>query len=98
MESYTYTTLREYPELKDIAAKWFHQKWGVPIKAYLECMDAYLNKETEYGWYLCLDGEKLLVVWALLKMTFTTGKTLHPMSVLSIPKRITVVKELLDIC
>lgn len=23
-------------------------------------MDAYLNKETEYGWYLCLDGGKIV--------------------------------------
>lgn len=78
MESYTYTTLREYSELKDIAAKWFHQKWGVPIKAYLECMDAYLNKETEYGWYLCLDGEKIVGGMGVIENDFHNRKDLTP--------------------
>lgn len=55
---YQYITLREMPAVKEQAAEWFHSKWGVPKEAYLECMNAYLEKETEYGWYLCLDGEK----------------------------------------
>ncbi len=42
-------------------AEWFQSKWGVPTEAYQECMDAYLNQETEYGWeFFCMaqgDGE-----------------------------------------
>ncbi|MGN0466491.1 MAG: hypothetical protein ACI4F9_09140 [Lachnospiraceae bacterium] len=38
MESYSYITLRQRPELKDHAAEWFHSKWGVPTQAYLECV------------------------------------------------------------
>ena len=49
MREYTYITLRERPQLKEQAALWFHNKWNVPKEAYLECMEAYLNKETEYG-------------------------------------------------
>lgn len=49
MTAYRYITLRECPELKDSAAAWFHSKGGVPTEAYLECMDAYLENETEYG-------------------------------------------------
>ena len=60
MEEYTYLILREKPQLKDAAAQWFHEKWGVPEAAYLACMDAYLNGETEYGWYLCLDGGRMV--------------------------------------
>lgn len=48
MSEYTYVTLRQKPELKEEAAAWFHDKWEVPQEAYLECMEAYLNKETEY--------------------------------------------------
>lgn len=58
---YQYKTLRERPELKEAAASWFHSKWHVPKEAYLACMDAYLNRETEYGWeFYCMaqgDGE-----------------------------------------
>lgn len=44
---YTYFELREKPELKEMAADWFHEKWGVPTEAYLECMTAYLDGNTE---------------------------------------------------
>ena len=52
--------MRDREDLKNKKANWFHSKWGIPTEAYLKCMDAYLNKETEYGWYLCLDGEKII--------------------------------------
>lgn len=35
--------LKEKPELKAEAANWFHDKWGVPIQAYLNSMDASLS-------------------------------------------------------
>lgn len=60
MKEYTYVTLRQKPELKEEAATWFHDKWEVPQEAYLECMEAYLNNETEYGWYLCLDSGRIV--------------------------------------
>ncbi len=50
MSKYTYITLRERPQLRDSAAEWFHHKWQVPREAYLECMEEYLDNETEYGW------------------------------------------------
>ena len=56
---YTFITLRDRPELMDRAAAWFHEKWRIPTEAYRECMTAYLNRETEYGWYLCLHGERI---------------------------------------
>ena len=60
MTQYRYITLRQLPELKDMAADWFNSKWGVPREAYLECMDAYLSGETELGWYRCLCGEQIV--------------------------------------
>ena len=40
MKEYKFLTLMEKPEIKDVAASWFHSKWGVPKEAYLECMNA----------------------------------------------------------
>lgn len=57
MEALCFVTLRERPELMHIAAQWFHSKWGVPVEAYLACMEDYLSGRTELGWYLCLDGD-----------------------------------------
>ena len=60
MKEYRYVTLREHPELKDLAAGWFNSKWGVPKEAYLACMEDYLNKKTELGWFLCLEGGQIV--------------------------------------
>lgn len=78
METYTYTKLRERPELKQAAAEWFHSKWNVPIEAYLDCMDAYLSGETEYGWYLCLDGNKIVGGMGVIENDFHDRKDLAP--------------------
>ena len=78
MQEYKYITLREEPELKDAAASWFHSKWGVPKEAYLECMESYLNKETEYGWYLCLDGENIIAGMGVIENDFHDRKDLSP--------------------
>ena len=73
-----YITLRERPELKNEAAQWFHSKWHVPVEAYLECMDAYLNQETEYGWYLCLDGGKIVGGMGVIENDFHDRPDLTP--------------------
>lgn len=78
MDYYTYLSLRERPELKNSAAEWFHSKWGVPAEAYLACMDSYLNQETEYGWYLCLDGEKIVSGLGVIENDFHDRKDLSP--------------------
>lgn len=78
MKAYTYLTLREKPEVKEKAAAWFHEKWGVPQKAYLSCMEAYLAQETEYGWYLCLDGERIVGGLGVIPNDFHERKDLTP--------------------
>lgn len=78
MSEYTYCNLRENPEIKNEAANWFHEKWGVPTEAYLECMDAYLKDETEYGWYLCLDGDKIVGGLGVIDNDFHDRKDLSP--------------------
>jgi GNAT superfamily N-acetyltransferase len=78
MNVYPCIALRERPELKRAAAAWFHLKWGVPEDAYLACMDAYLNGETEYGWYLCLDGGRIVGGLGVIENDFHERKDLSP--------------------
>jgi len=78
MDTFTYITLREKPEIKEIAAEWFHENWGVPKEAYLECMDNYLNGDTEYGWYLCLSGERIIAGLGVIENDFHDRKDLKP--------------------
>ena len=78
MEKYHYITLQEKPALLHPAAQWFHSKWRVPEEAYLECMEAYLRQETEYGWYLCLDGEQIVGGLGVIANDFHDRKDLTP--------------------
>ena len=78
MESFDYITLRDRAELKNYAAEWFHSKWGVPTEAYLACMEAYLKKETEYGWYLCMRGDRIVGGMGVIENDFHDRKDLAP--------------------
>ena len=73
-----YITLREKPEYAESAALWFHRKWGVPTEAYLECMEAYLRKETEYGWYLCLESSQIVGGLGVIENDFHDRPDLTP--------------------
>ena len=78
MNELEYIALRQRPELRKSAAEWFSGKWGVPEEAYLECMDAYLSGETEYGWYLCLDGGEIVGGLGVIENDFHDRKDLFP--------------------
>ena len=78
MGEYRYITLRDQPELKDTAADWFHHKWGVPAEAYLACMNDYLDHNTEYGWYLCLEGDQIVAGMGVIENDFHDRKDLKP--------------------
>ena len=78
LRAYEYLTLRERPDLMREAAAWFHGKWGVPEEAYLECMEACLSGESDYDWYLCLDGEKIVAGMGVIENDFHDRKDLAP--------------------
>ena len=78
MNNYKYITLKDMPSIKDEAALWFSSKWSVAKQAYLECMDAYLNNETDYGWYLCLDEDKIVAGLGVIENDFHNRKDLTP--------------------
>ena len=73
-----YINLRQKPEIADMTAEWFHEKWHHPKEAYLECIQDYLNNKTEYGWYLCLDGEKIVGGLGVIENDFHDRKDLAP--------------------
>ena len=73
-----FCNLRSIPERKESAADWFHSKWGVPKEAYLECMNAYLGGQTELGWYLCLDEDRIVGGMGVIENDFHDRKDLSP--------------------
>ena len=78
MSEYSYISLRQKPELRNVAAEWFHNIWGIPKESYLEVMDAYLSNETEYGWYLCLHEDKIVGGLGVIENDFHDRKDLSP--------------------
>ena len=73
-----FLTLRQRPERMAEAARWFSSKWRVPEAAYLACMEAYLAGETELGWYLCLEGERITGGLGVIENDFHDRKDLTP--------------------
>ena len=78
MSELSFITLREKPEIINEAALWFNSKWGVPKEAYLECMENYLKGDTELGWYLCLDDDKIVGGMGVIENDFHDRKDLTP--------------------
>ena len=78
MDNYKYISLIEVSSFKDKAAEWFHSKWGIPKEAYLKCMEAFLNGETDYGWFLCLDEDKIVGGLGVIDNDFHNRKDLSP--------------------
>lgn len=76
--SLQFLSLSERPELKECAADWLHNKWGVSKEAYLKCMDAYLSGDTEYGWYICLNEDKIVGGMGVIENDFHNRKDLRP--------------------
>lgn len=66
------------PSIKEQAAEWFSSKWNVPKKAYLDCMKAYIDGDTDYGWYLCLDKDKIVAGLGVIENDFHNRKDLSP--------------------
>ena len=78
MSNYVYVTLREQPQLMQKSAEWFSSKWGVPTSAYLQCMQQYLNGQTELGWYLCLSNGQIVSGLGVIENDFHARKDLTP--------------------
>ena len=78
MAELQYITLREKQDLMQSAAEWFHSKWGVPTEAYLACMEDYLKGETELGWFLCMDGDRIVGGLGVIENDFHDRPDLTP--------------------
>lgn len=71
--------LRAHPEWTDRAAAWFHKKWGIPEKAYLESMaQCQPNRPGVPQWYLVTEGERILAGVGIIENDFHKRKDLTP--------------------
>lgn len=45
MSNYKIVKIKEQPKLRNHVANWFHEKWHIPIEAYLESIDECLKNQ-----------------------------------------------------
>lgn len=65
--------------MKGQAARWFHEKWGIPMEAYLESMEECLGKQNAVPqWYFVMDDEKIIAGLGVIENDFHDRKDLAP--------------------
>ena len=78
MSGYRIVKLSDKPEIKETAANWFHEKWGVPLEAYLESMEAAINGDPVQEWYLCMKGDEIIAGVGVIEQDFHDRNDLTP--------------------
>lgn len=79
MCEYHIMNLREKPQWKQKAAQWFHEKWNVPVDAYLESIEESLNSENPVPqWYLAVKEEQIIGGLGVIENDFHDRKDLTP--------------------
>ena len=67
------------PEMKDCMAEWFHEKWGIPLEAYLESMAECLGGKTAVPqWYAAVEEGKIIGGLGVIENDFHKRKDLSP--------------------
>lgn len=71
--------LKDNPELKEMMAAWFHEKWGIPLGAYLESMNDSLSDPSSVpSWYAVFDGERMIGGAGVIENDFHDRVDLSP--------------------
>lgn len=79
MGNYKIIKVREHSEMIECAATWFHEKWYVPLEAYLESMQECVKKENYVPqWYVVMDEEKIIGGLGVIENDFHDRKDLKP--------------------
>lgn len=79
MSRYPVIRLQNIPTLKDVLANWFHEKWDIPVEAYMDSMNESLtNLNAVPQWYVVLDGDKIIAGAGVIENDFHNRKDLSP--------------------
>lgn len=71
--------LRDAPERKEEMARWFHEKWGIPLEAYQESMEECLAKKTGVPqWYVAEEDGAIVGGLGVIENDFHDRKDLTP--------------------
>ena len=78
-ENFRIILLREDNTRNERAAAWFHDKWKVPVEAYLESMEACQQVQDRVPqWYVVMDGDAIIAGMGVIENDFHERKDLSP--------------------
>ena len=76
---YKIIRLADRPEIKEQAAQWFHEKWQIPLEAYLESMEESLSgKGPVPQWYVAVENNRIIGGMGVIENDFHDRKDLAP--------------------
>ncbi len=76
---YDVIRLVDRPDLIETAAEWFHNKWGIPLEAYLESMEECLTQKSAVPqWYLAIENSQIIGGVGVIENDFHNRKDLAP--------------------
>lgn len=76
---YKMIRLADRPEIKEQAAQWFHEKWQIPLEAYLESMEESLSgKGPVPQWYVAVENNRIIGGMGVIENDFHDRKDLAP--------------------
>jgi N-acetylglutamate synthase-like GNAT family acetyltransferase len=71
--------IREHAEYKDMAAAWFHSKWGIPLEAYEDSMTQCLKNEAAVPqWYIAMEQGQIIGGMGVIENDFHNRRDLTP--------------------
>lgn len=77
--NYEIVRLTDKPQMKEAAARWFHEKWNIPLEAYEESMDACLSEKNVIPqWYMALEDDRIIGGLGVIENDFHDRKDLSP--------------------
>lgn len=79
MSNFNILLIRKHPELIPQAARWFHEKWGIPAQAYLDSMTACTDgSQAIPQWYVAMWDGEILGGLGVIENDFHSRKDLAP--------------------
>lgn len=77
--TYEIIRLTDRPEMKEQAAAWFHEKWNIPLAAYMESMEECLQKRGAVPqWYMAVEDDRIIGGLGVIGNDFHDRKDLTP--------------------
>ena len=76
---YEILKIQKHPECRQEAAQWFHEKWGIPLEAYLDSMDECLKGTGAVPqWYIVKNKDEIIGGLGVIENDFHDRKDLTP--------------------